>query len=107
MYPKLPLSAGPRVLKQLARKLVSPVQLQQKSCVSLVDIVSSVDSLRSCRNSVQALLKSRYCIPSTRFKGREEGSGMEGGRGKDLRAAGSAVSLAPQQCPLAAAGPPA
>ena len=27
-YPRLPLSAGPRVLKQTARKLVSPVQLQ-------------------------------------------------------------------------------
>ncbi len=69
MYQKLPLSAGPRVLKQTARKLVcySSVQLQPKSCVSLVDIVSSEDSLRSSRNSVKALLESRYCIPSTRL----------------------------------------
>ena len=46
---------------------ISPVQLHHKSCVSLVDIVSSEDSLRSSRNSVQALLESRYCIPSTLF----------------------------------------
>jgi hypothetical protein len=39
-------------------------------CVSLVDIVPSGDSLRSSRNSVQALLESRYCIPSTRFNSR-------------------------------------
>jgi hypothetical protein len=63
----LPLSAGPRVLKQTARKLVSPVQLHHKSCVSLVDIVSSADSLHSSRNSVQALFESRHCIPSTQF----------------------------------------
>ena len=50
VYPKLPLSAGPRVLKQTARKLVSPVTTQ--SCVSLVDKVSSVDSQRSSRNSL-------------------------------------------------------
>jgi hypothetical protein len=35
--------------------------------VGLVDIVSSEDSQRSSRNSVQALLESRYCIQSTRF----------------------------------------
>jgi hypothetical protein len=43
------------------------LQLHYKSCVSLVDIVSSADSLRSSRNSVQALLESRYGIPSTLF----------------------------------------
>ncbi len=74
MYPKLPLSAGPRVLKQTAGKPDQSsysasyyVLLQPKSCVSLVDIVSSEDSLRSSRNSVQALLESGSCIPSTRF----------------------------------------
>jgi hypothetical protein len=35
--------------------------------VSLVDRVSSQDSQRSSRNSLQALYGSRYCIPSTRF----------------------------------------
>ncbi len=35
--------------------------------MSLVDIVPSRDSLRGSRNSVQALLESRYCIPSIRF----------------------------------------
>jgi hypothetical protein len=35
--------------------------------VGLVDIVSSEDSLRSSRNSMQALLESRYCIQSTWF----------------------------------------
>ena len=64
MYRKLPLSEGPRVLKQTARKLVSPVTTQ--SCVSLVDKVSSEDSQRSSRNSLQALRGSRGCIQSTR-----------------------------------------
>ncbi len=35
--------------------------------MSLVDIVPSADSQRSSRNSVQAHLESRYCIPSTRL----------------------------------------
>ncbi len=35
--------------------------------MSVVDIVPSGESLRSSRNSVQALLESRHCIPSTRF----------------------------------------
>jgi hypothetical protein len=43
------------------------VQLQPKSCVSLVDMVSPEESLRSSRNSVQALLESRYCNQSTWF----------------------------------------
>ncbi len=38
---------------------------QPKLCVSLVDTVSSEDSQRSSRNSVQALLESRYCIRDT------------------------------------------
>ncbi len=68
MYPMLPLSDGPRVLKADCGETRSvQLQLQLKSCVSLVDIVSSEDSLRSSRNSVQALLESRLCIPSTRF----------------------------------------
>jgi hypothetical protein len=50
------LNWDPLVLKQTARKLVSPVTTQ--SCVSLVDKVSSVDSQRSSRNSLQALLAS-------------------------------------------------
>ncbi len=54
-----------KVLKQTARKLVSPGTTQ--SCVSLVDTVSSEDSQRSSRNSVQALHESRRCIPCTRF----------------------------------------
>ncbi len=71
MYRKLPLSEGPRVLKQTARKLVSLVTTQ--SCVSLVDTVSSEDSQRSSRNSLQALHESRGCIPSTRFNNRLPG----------------------------------
>ncbi len=61
----LPFELWPRVLKQTARKLVSLVTIQIR--VSLVDMVSSEDSLRSRRNSMQALLESRYCIQSTRL----------------------------------------
>jgi hypothetical protein len=56
------LSCGPEYKSR--RRGNWSVQLQHKSCVSLVDIVSSADSLRSSRNSVQALLESRYCNPS-------------------------------------------
>jgi hypothetical protein len=58
---KLPLSEGPRVLKQTARKLVSLVTTQ--SCVSLVDKVSSEDSQCSSRNSLQALLRVKRLYP--------------------------------------------
>ncbi len=91
MYPKLQLSAGPRVLKQTARKLVSPVQLHHKSCVSLVDIVSSADSLRSSRNSVQALLESRHCIPRTRFNRLETSRGGAGGEPEPADIEGASI----------------
>jgi hypothetical protein len=81
VYPKLLLN-GPRVLKQTAGKLVSPVHLQHKLCVSLVDIVPSVDSLRSSRNSMQALLESSYCIPSTWFNKLDTLDSPAGGRSR-------------------------
>ncbi len=40
---------------------------KSNSCVGLIDIVSSEDSLLPSRNSMQALLESRYCIQSTWF----------------------------------------
>jgi hypothetical protein len=48
------------VLKQTARKLVSLVTTQ--SCVSLVDKVSSEDSQRSSRNSLQALSTGQEAV---------------------------------------------
>jgi len=50
-----PFELGPLVLKRTARKLVSLVTTQ--SCVSLVDMVSSADSQRSSRSSLQAYLR--------------------------------------------------
>jgi hypothetical protein len=55
------LNWDPLVLKQTARKLVSLVTTQ--SCVSLVDKVSSEDSQRSSRNSLQALLRVKRLYP--------------------------------------------
>ncbi len=55
-------------LKQMARKPVSPITVTSQIVrASRFDMVSLADSLRSSRNSVQALHGSRYCIPSTRF----------------------------------------
>ncbi len=60
----VPFELWTRVLKQTAMKL--DLSSYNPNRVSVVDIVSSSeDSLRSSRNSVQALLEPRYCSQST------------------------------------------
>jgi hypothetical protein len=54
---KITLKITCRVSKHTARKLVSPSI--HRSCVSLIDMVSSADSLRSSRNSGQCQAGSR------------------------------------------------
>ncbi len=61
----LPFGLRPRVLKQTARQLVSLVTITtQIVCESRMFSRQST-TLRSSWNSVQPLLESRYCIPST------------------------------------------
>ncbi len=61
--------AAPRASHQAQSSIMHPLlhMWMHDLGTGLVDMVSSEDSLRSSRNSVQALLESRYCIQSTRF----------------------------------------
>ncbi len=80
LVPQVTVSDVSTIYSELARLHYSELDVEIRILPFCRTEVLKEDSLRSSRNSVQALLESRYCIPSTRFnRGRAIRFGPEPG----------------------------